>query len=101
MKIKLEIIPQEIIDQYDLKLLVEDGWIYIEIKKKMYGLPQVVSLANKKLTKHLAKYGYYPTKYIPGLWLHESKPVFFTLTVDDFFIKYQNKEDAKHLLNAL
>ena len=32
---------------------------------------------------------------------HESKPVIFTLTVDDFFIKYTNKEDADHLLNTL
>ena len=32
---------------------------------------------------------------------HESKPVIFTLTVDDFFIKYTKKEDADYLLNVL
>ena len=68
MKVKLEIISQEIIDQYDLKLLVEDSWIYVEIKKGMYGLPQAGLLANKKLTNNLAKYVYHPNKYTPSLW---------------------------------
>ena len=39
MRIPLKIIPQEIIETYDLKALVEDqGWIYMCIKKGMYGL---------------------------------------------------------------
>ena len=58
-------------------------------------------LANIKLTKHLAKHGYHPTKHTPGLWTHESAPMKFTLTVDDFFIKYSSKADAEHLLTAL
>ena len=67
----------------------------------MYRLPQAGLLANVKLTKHLVKYGYHPTKYTPGLWTHESKPIAFTLTVDDFLIKYSSKADADHLLSAL
>ena len=39
MRIPLKIIPQEIIDTYDLKALFDDqGWIYMRIKKGMYGL---------------------------------------------------------------
>ena len=39
MRIPLKIIPQEIIDTYDLAALVDDqGWIYMRIKKGMYGL---------------------------------------------------------------
>ena len=81
--------------------MVQDGWVYIEIMKGMYGLPQAGLLANVKLTKHLAKYEYHPTKYTPGLCTHESRQIAFTLTVDDFLIKYSTKEDADHLLSAL
>lgn len=53
------------------------------------------------MTKHLAKYGYYPTRLTPGLWKNEANSVYFTLTVDDFFVKYIDEKDAEHLLNAL
>ena len=101
MKVKEEIIPEEIITQYNLEDVVADGWVYIKIRKGMYGLPQAGLLGNIKLKKHLATHGYYPTKCTPGLWKHESKAIAFTLTVDDFFTKYTDKADAYHLLNAL
>ena len=44
MKIKLKIIPQEIIDQYQLQDLEEDGWIYMKIVKGMPGLKQAARL---------------------------------------------------------
>ena len=68
MKVKEEIIPEEIRIQYNLKDVVADGWVYIEIRKGMYGLPQAGLLANIKLKKHLATHGYCPTKYTLGLW---------------------------------
>ena len=41
MRIPLKITPQEIIDTYDLKALVDyQGWIYMCIEKVMYGLKQ-------------------------------------------------------------
>ena len=100
-KIRLEVIPQEIIDQYNLHNIACDDWVFIEIQKGMYGLPQAGILANNKLKAHLAKFGYYPTKFTPGLWKHESRRVTFALTVDDFFIKYTDAQDAQHLLDAL
>ena len=78
-----------------------DGWIYIEIQKGMYGLPQAGLLVNIKLTKHLEKYSYHLTKLTPGLWKHEDKSVYLTFTSDDFFAKYIDKKDTEHLLNAL
>ncbi len=39
MRMPIDIIPQEIIDQYDLLPLVHNGYVYIEIRKGMYGLP--------------------------------------------------------------
>jgi hypothetical protein len=46
MVIKLSSLPQETIDKYDLKELAQDGKVYIEIQKGMYGLPQAGILAN-------------------------------------------------------
>ena len=39
--------------------------------------------------------------YTPGLWLHEWRPIQFSLVVDDFGVKYVGEENAKHLVNAL
>ena len=58
-------------------------------------------LANKLLKQRLAKHGYYKVAHTPGLWKHISRPISFTLVVDDFGIKYIGKEHADHLLNAL
>jgi hypothetical protein len=60
-----------------------------------------VKLTNQQLTTHLAKYGYTPTAHTPGLWRHEQRPITFSLVVDDFGIKYVNKDDVDHLLKAL
>jgi hypothetical protein len=46
MHLPIGIIPQEIIDQYELLPLVHNGYVYIEIRKGMYGLPQAGIIAN-------------------------------------------------------
>ena len=51
MRLPIKIIPQEIIDKYDLEKKVEDGWVYVKILKGMYGLPQAGLLANNLLSK--------------------------------------------------
>ena len=54
MKLNIHIIPQEIIDEYALhKLVDENGWVYLEIVKGMYGLKQAGIIANMELIKHL------------------------------------------------
>jgi hypothetical protein len=40
-------------------------------------------------------------KLIPGLWKHNTRPIQFTLVVDNFGVKYVGKEHAQHLKNAL
>jgi hypothetical protein len=61
MVINLLLLPQETIDKYDLLELSQDGKVYIEIQKGMYGLPQAGILANELLQRNLAKDGYLPT----------------------------------------
>ena len=77
MRIPLKIIPQEIIDTYDLKALVEDqGWIYMRTKKGVYGLKQAGIIENQELVKQLAPFGYYPVKHTPSLLVHNRKKNF-------------------------
>ncbi len=67
----------------------------------MYNLHQAGLLANKLLKKCLNKHGYQQSRLVPGLWKHNTKPIQFTLVVNDFGIKYVGKEHAQHLKNAL
>ena len=101
MRLPLDLIPQEIIDAYDLMPLVHQGFVYMEIQKGMYGLPQAGILANKLLAKRLAPFQYFPCPHTPGLWKHKTRPVMFSLVVDDFGVQYTGKENALHLVHAL
>ena len=47
-RITLKIIPQEIIDDYNLTALVDDqGWVCMRIKKGMYSLKQAGIIADE------------------------------------------------------
>jgi hypothetical protein len=47
----------------DLNALAVDGWVYIEIRKFMYGLKQAGLLANQLLQTRLAPFRYYPARH--------------------------------------
>jgi hypothetical protein len=101
MKMMLCRFPEEIIKKYNLNALAFDGWVYIEIRKGMYGLKQAGLLANQLLQTRLAPVWYDPARHTLGLWLHKTRPISFTLVVDDFAVKYLGKQHAEHLRNAL
>jgi hypothetical protein len=101
MRSPLELFPPWIVAQYDLLTKVHRGHIYLEMRRVVWGLPQARILANKLLRKCLAPHGYYECKQTPGLWKHTSRPISFTLVVDDFSVKYTNQEDADHLIGSL
>jgi hypothetical protein len=63
----------------------------------MYGLPQAGILNNELLQRNLAKDGYRPTQQTHGLWTHDTRPISFSLVVDDFGVKYVGREHAEHL----
>jgi hypothetical protein len=101
MKMVLSRFPEEIVQKYNLNALAVDGWVYIEIRKGMYGLKQAGLLANQLLHTRLAPFGYYLSRHTPGLWLHRTRPISFTLMVDDFAVKYVGKQHAEHLRDTL
>jgi hypothetical protein len=101
MKMPLSLFPQDITDHHRLNDKVLNGYVYIEICKGMYGLPQAGILANKLLKKCLAIHGYYEQLHTPGLFKHKSRPVWFNIAVDHFSIKYIGKDNLQHLYDAL
>jgi hypothetical protein len=82
-------IQEEIIVQYKLRdIATPEGYVYSEITKGMYGLPLAGIIAQVLLEDRLGKYGYSQSKIIPGLWTHKTRPILFSLVVDDFAVKY-------------
>ena len=102
MRIPISMIPQAIIDYYNLMDIVDEhGYVFVEIRKGMYGLPQAGKLAHDRLVEFLKPHGYIPVPFTPGLWRHTSRPISFTLVVDDFGVKYTCRKDAEHLMDSL
>jgi hypothetical protein len=101
-RMKLDLFPADIIEEYKLQDVVDpDGNVYCEVTRGMYGLPQAGIIAQELLTKRLLVAGYCQCTITPGYWCHDWRPISFTLVVDDFGVKYINKEDVEHLLAVL
>ena len=102
LRMKLADMPEEVIKQYNLlDKATKDGYIFVAIKRGMYGLPQSGILAQELLEKRLNKHDYFQSKITPGLWTHEWRPICFTLVVDDFGVKYEGIEHARHLESVI
>ena len=67
----------------------------------MYGLPQARRLEHDRLVEHLTKNEYRPTKHTPGLWTSDNKKIAFALWVDDFAVKYGDKQDVENLIATM
>ncbi len=68
----------------------------------MYGLSQAGIIAQDLLTKRLHKEGYCQnTPITPGYWQHNWLTISFTLVVDNFGMKYINKNGVHHLTSVL
>ena len=101
MRIPVKDIPAIIMEQYKLQGLVHNGYVLVEISKGMYGLSQAGIIANKRLVTHLLGHGYTQCTHTPGLFRHDTRPVTFCLTVDDFGVKYVGRDNAEHLQKTL
>ena len=64
-------------------------------------MKQAAILTYNQLKQNPQKHGYYPIPFIDGLWGHIPRKTIFTFCVDDFGVKYFNKEDADHLTGTL
>ncbi len=64
-------------------------------------MPQAGTLANKRLRCKLASFRHFESTITLGLWYHESRPILFTLGVDNFGVKYENKDEVDHLIASI
>jgi hypothetical protein len=101
MRIPDKVIPDCIMEQYKLAPLVHNGYVLVETRKGMYGLPKAGKLASDRLVEHLARSGYVQAKRTPGLFTHVHRPIIFSLVVDDFGVQYTGQEHAQHLTDTL
>ena len=97
-RIQLRVIPQEVIDKYNLMPYAYKGYIYFELGKGMYGIKKLGKLANDLLSTQLFSHGYYQCSTTPGLWRRKWQPIKFVLIVDDFGVQYTGRQHAEHLI---
>ncbi len=99
---KLELFPPDIIDEYGLRDKVNtNGNVFCKVQRGMYGLPQAGIIAQHLLTKQLNKAGYQQSKITQGYWRHDWHPISFTLVVNNFGVKYIDKNNVEHLMSIL
>ena len=77
MKVPIKYFPQDICNRYNLLSKVHKGYIYIRIKKGMYGLKQGALLAFETLETLLLDAGYVPILGSTGMWKHSTRPTIF------------------------
>ena len=58
MELPLSVFPKNIKQKYDLEMKAKKGYVYVEIRRSIYGLPQAGKLVNTALKELLAPYGY-------------------------------------------
>jgi hypothetical protein len=89
MKMPLVLFLTWIVEQYNLKELALNGYVHLEMRRAVW------------LRWKVAPFGYYECVNTPGLWYHVSRPISFTLVVDDFGVKFVGKEHPDHLIASI
>ena len=75
-------------------------YVLFRADKTIYGLKESGKLSNNMLVPLLHKFGFVETP-TPCLFRHLTRPITFVLVVDDFGVKYQNRDDFDYLVQAL
>ena len=102
MRFNINMVPKGVIHHYNQQnKVIEDRWVYYEIRKAIYGLKQSGKLANIKLQTVLAIEGKKPCRFTHELYKHETWNITFSLIVDDFGVQYIKKQNADHLIMTL
>ena len=102
MHLKISDLPKSVVQQYNLKeKSTKDMYIHLEIKRVMYGLPQVGLIAQQLLEKLLNKKGCKQRNITQGFQTHDWCLIFSALFIDDFGVKYVSKQHADHLMTVL
>ena len=101
MRIPWKYIPDDIRTRYNLHHKKHHDYVYVKIKRGMYGLKQAAILAYEQLVDHLKLHGYEPVIGTTCIFHHKTRRTKFCLCVDDFGVKYYTKNDLDHFLDTL
>ena len=102
MCIRQKYFPGDISKKYNIDAIsYADGYVYIRIKKSIYGLKQAAIIEYNNLVQQLSLHGYHPIPHTSLIWKHKTKRTKLCLCLDYFWIKYYSKDDDDHLLDAL
>jgi hypothetical protein len=101
IRISLKMLPDEIMKRYHLYGLERSCFVYFEIRRCIYGLPQAGRLSQIRLIEHLARHGYSRCSNTPCLFRHHIRDIIFSLVVGDFGVRYGSQFDIDHLEKTL
>ena len=79
MKVPYKYFSMDIRRRYNLDNHLHNGYIYIKIKRGMYGLKQAALLAYDHLSGLLQNAGYFPILGSLGMWKHQTQLCFVQL----------------------
>ena len=83
--------PVAIQVQCNLQDLVnEKGCVHAGIDKAWNGLKEAGCIAGNDIRDHLAAFGCTESKFSPGFFAHDTRPINFTPVVDDSGVKWKN-----------
>ena len=100
IRLPVIIIPTAIIELCNLHELICNRFVCIKVRGGMHGHLEAGQLAHNKLVNYLKPYGYEQVRLTPGLWTNKQNSIAFTLVVDNFSIKYKEK-NINYLINVL
>jgi hypothetical protein len=75
-------------------------FIFCDVLKTVPGLPQSGLLSQLRLVSLLTQHGYSETS-TPMLFRHHTHSTAFSLTVDDFLVRYSHPSELDHLVSCL
>ena len=101
VRIPVHLLSQRIITLYQLESKITNDAVYAQVNKALFGLPQAGFLASEDLRTFLEPHGYVPCSLTPGLWKDQHSNLMFTLVVDDFGVRYTNKQHVDRLIQVL
>jgi hypothetical protein len=98
MQLRIADMQEHVIEHYNLRdKATPDRYVYCEIQKGMYSLPQAGIIAQQLFEERLQKHGYHQSQMTPGLWKHNTCPISFSLVINNFGVRCVGKENAQHL----
>ncbi len=95
------VIPKDIKTRYRLYGMENSGFVYFEIRRCMYGLPQAERFSQIRLIQHLAHHGYNQWPNTQCLFRHRTRDIMFSLVIDDFGVRYGSQSNIDHLEKTL